>query len=251
MNTGNRQGSAMVEVGVLLPVYVLILVGLIYFGNEVLLWQECPQSARFVATNVQTGAPGGGGAATIARTNGPSVTQDYFLYYQGKKDISLDAENGTFTQQQIRDELIKSSWTVAQTFAFDGSSALSQNLTREGSRVYAGDPPAYAFDGDDRLIAEELSDWFTRSSCLLELTHDSNYLRAVGLPEATVTSRAEAVHRQGGGGDEKSRSGAEPGGIQLVEDLVSRFPADETPGGSVPMPHYPDFMPTKDFWTPN
>ncbi len=84
---GYRQGSAMVEGAVLLPVYVLLLVGLIYFGNEGLFWQEVSQSARFVATNTQS-AGGGSGTPGIANTNGPNVGQDFFLYFQGNKTLS-------------------------------------------------------------------------------------------------------------------------------------------------------------------
>ena len=251
--TGNR-GSALVEVAVLLPVYVLLLVGMIYFANQVLCWQEVSQSARYVATNVQGGF-GGGGTTGIAKTNGAGVSQGYFLYFQGNKDLDLSSAKAAFDQQQIRDELIKASWTATQTFTFGGGSTTSQSLTGAGAVVYPPGNPApgpYAFDGDDALIAREYSDWLTRASALLELTSDPSLIHVVGLPAGKVTAHAEAVLRRGDGSEKRRvSSGSDPGGIGLAEDLISRFGAAEVPGGSVPMPHYPDFMPTKDFWSPN
>ncbi len=243
----NQRGNALVEVGVLLPVYVLLLVGLIYFGNEVLLWQEVSQAARFTATNVQ-GTPGGATAATIARTNGPGVTQDYFLYFQGSKVLDTNEAVATFTQAQIHDELVKASWTVTQTFSLDGSSVQTAVKTGPGMVIYPDG--SYAYDGDDALIAQEFSNWITRASSSLQLTYDSNLIRALRLPAGTVNAQAESVLRRG---TEKSRAttGSDPGGIGLAQDLIQRFGASETPAGSVPMPHYPDFMPTLDFWAPN
>lgn len=261
METG--KGSALAEFAVLLPVYVLLLVGLIFFSNEILFWQEAQMAARFLATNDRgpAVAPAGTQSPLIAVTSGPAVPQDYFIMgqMQGQPQFVTGSVPGTFSQGDIREELIQASWQVGQSFDLDGGSAISQNLTGMGNVVYGNKPglygaipDAYSFDGDDLLVAQELSNWFNRRSATVTLTHTSKYLQAGKwkLPNATVTGTAEAVVREA---DCKQRSitASQAGFTKPIEDLLSQFSAAEAPAGSLPMPDYPAFMSSDGFWVPN
>ena len=242
----------MAEFAVLLPVYVLLLVSLIYFSNVVLVWQEGALAARFLSTNTRTAASGGGGGAMIAHTSGANVPQDYFIYGNVDPVISASLTPASFTQAQVRDELIKRSWYVSQSFDLNGNNTITQTLTGEGTVVYDPITLRYGFDGDDALIAEEISDWFTRGSASVRLTYDSQYIR-VGkwtLPAASVTTLSEGTLRNA---DNKQRSTtASSGGMRRpIEDLLQRFGPSEAPAGSLPMPDYPDFMSSNAFWVPN
>ena len=98
-----RRGSAMTEFALLAPVYVLLLIGLIYFANEVLLWQESQLAARFLATNSRSGASGSGGSPLIANTSGANVPEDYFVYFSAASSprFSQTAEQASFLQKQV------------------------------------------------------------------------------------------------------------------------------------------------------
>lgn len=243
----NRRGTAMTELSLLAPVYVLLLVGLIYFGNCILMWQEVQLAARFLSMNTRSGASGSGGPAMIAHTSGSNVPEDYFIYLSGTPRISVSSAAGDFSQQQIRDELIKASWNVSQDFDVNGNSFETAVSTLAFRVVYAEDPPRYAFDGDDALIASELTGWFNRKSASVSLTHDSNFLR-VGkwkLPNPTVTAEARAVVREEGC-DERSLTESAKGFRKPIEDILSEF-AD----GPVPLPDYPAFGESDEFWEPN
>lgn len=259
----NRSGNAMVEFAVLLPVYVLLLIGLLFFANEILFWQEGQLAARFLATNSRAvaSAPAGTQSPLIAVTGGALVPQDYFIFgsMQGQPQISLDTRSGDISQADIKDELVKVSWSVTGSFTFGGVEAVSQSLTRQGNVIYGNKqnlfqaiPDQYSFDGDDALIAEELSNWFNRRSATVTLTHDSRFLR-VGkwtLPVASVTARAEAVVREDGN-KQRSLTASQSGYRRPIEDLIARFGSDEVSAGDLSMPDYPDFGGSDPFWVPN
>ncbi len=258
-----RAGNAMTEFAILLPVYVLLLIGLVFFANEILFWQEGQLAARFLATNArgQASAPRGTQSPLIAVTSGPLVPQDYFIFgsMQGQPRISTDNQLGNFSQADIKTQLVLVSWKVAQTFGLDGTSEQGQNLTPQGNVVYGNKrnlfqaiPGQYSFDGDDALIAEELSGWFNRRSATVTLTYDSRFLH-VGkwtLPPATVTGQACAVVRQADG-KRRSLTVSQSGYRKPIEDLIARFGSDEVSPGQLAMPDYPGFGGSDPFWVPN
>lgn len=258
MRASHRKGAAMTEFALLAPVYVLLLIGLVYFSNVVLMWQEIQLASRFLSMNTRSEAAGGGQATLIATTSGATIPEDYFIYMStaGAPEISVSTVPGEFTQQQIRDELIKASWTVTQSFTPqpDGgtASAQVQTMTADGQVVYGlkydpEAPPAYAFDGDDTLIADELSRWFNRKTASVTLVFDSNFVR-VGrwkLPPAKASARAEAVVREAGC-DERSLTESQEGYRKPIEDLLADFG-----DGPVPLPDYPGFGGSDGFWEPN
>ena len=260
----NSSGNAMVEFAVLLPVYVLLLIGLLFFANEILFWQEGQLAARFLATNDRAAvtAPSGTASPLIAVTSGPLVPQDYFLFgsMQGQPQISRDTRSGDFTQADLKAELVKSSWSVTGSFTFGGDvEAVGQSLTQQGNVVYGNKPNLfqavpgqYSFDGDDALIAEELSGWFNRRSATVTLTHDSRFLR-VGkwtLPAASVTAEGRSVVRETGN-KQRSVTASQSGYRKPIEDLIAKFGSDEVSAGDLAKPDYPDFGGSDAFWVPN
>ena len=254
----NTKGSAMVETAVLLPVYVLVIIGLIYFSNETLHWQEVQLSARFLATNTRANFGGNSNVSPlIANTSGAGVPDEYFVVFSGsgQPTIAQDSQSVLYSQQAIRDELIKASWDVTRTQNLQGDVTLNQQLTGKGNVIYGNKqglfgvavPGEYSFDGDDALIADELSSWFKRKSATVTLTYDSRYIH-VGkwtLPSPTVTGEARAVVRES---DDKERK-------LWDRDAADRHPVDqlveEFNDGSTPIPDYPDFGFSDGFWTPN
>ena len=132
----NRKGSALVEFAVLLPVYVLLLVGLIFFANEIVFWQEAQMAARFLATNDRgpVSAPAGTQSPLIAVTSGPAVPQDYFLMgqMQGQPQFLTDSQPGTFTQEKIREDgvAIRTLWQILDQWVLG---LVQQGRATEGS----------------------------------------------------------------------------------------------------------------------
>lgn len=261
-----RSGSAMTEFAILLPVYVLLVIGLIFFANEILLWQEVQMSARFLSTNTRAAAaaPPGTPSPLIGITTGPLLPKDYFIYYSsGSGGIIVDEDNqpGQFTQDQIHEELVEAAWNVGQSFdATTGSTTTSQTYTRYGHVVYGNKPglwealpDQYSFAGDDLLIAQELSDWFRRRMAQVTVSYDSKYIRAGTwtLPSPSVTATAEAVTRERDTGKVRSLTASQSGYRKPIEDLLGRFDSAETPAGSLPLPHYPDFQGSDPFWVQN
>jgi hypothetical protein len=168
---------------------------------------------------------------------------------QGQPQISLDNQTGVFSQADIKEELVQAAWRLSQSFGLDGSVAQGQNLTREGNVIYGYKqnlfqpiPGQYSFDGDDALIADELSNWFNRRSATVTLIYDSRFLK-VGkwtLPPATVTARSCAVVREA---NDKTRSltTSQSGYRRPIEDLIARFGSDEVSAGDLAKPDYPAY----------
>ncbi|MBI4230911.1 MAG: pilus assembly protein [Planctomycetes bacterium] len=262
------RGAALIETALLLPLYCFLCVGIIYFGNTILLHQEVNLSTRYQSTGMGRPASGGGtsDAGFLPTTGGQYLADAWFIQFAGDIDMSnsqpwVDASD-PYDSREIHEELVKISWDVQRTFDLNGNETTTQQYTSAGQRIYGEDILA-----DAPLISERLNGWFQRRNFHYDVTHsgvtyyDTEWghnaswgLR--GLPPPEIDTTVAAVARTGVvRAASASTASPKPVESEVIGDssLFLETFDDWNDIGSfnqTPVPIYPGAG-TSSFWVPN
>lgn len=265
----DQRGSALVETAILLPIYSLLCVGVIYFGNTILLHQEVNLSARYQSTG--TSRPGSGAPAFDDRqflpsTGGQALPDAWFIQFSGDIDMSNSRPTADsadpYTDSWIYEELVKVSWDITRSFDVNGVETTTTGYSPVGTRIYREnillDAPA---------IADRLNGWFRRQRFRYDVTHQSGLYQTewghtsswalAGLPEPVIDTTVAAAARTGSARSAPTPSTQSPKPIEstLIGDgslFVETFD-DYDDGGfnTTPSGKYPDYEDHESFWVPN
>lgn len=250
------RGSALVETALLLPVYCLLVVGVLYFASAAVLQQELPLIARFYAETAGMVPDSTSPAAVVPITGGASFPDGTFVLWNGVPAVGYMTES-PFTSETLRDELVKVSWNARQIVMLDPKSGQMSDeiqvaLTREGRLIYDGD-----ILGRVQEMSDEANRWYLWRRVDLSTTHDATlYGQAwgytpewglAGLDPPTLTARVASAVRAASEAGLFTRS--------LGHDYVGDHPAGYLMsaywGGPFPVAGYPGYGGSDPFWAPN
>ncbi len=260
-NSGQRcsEGSALVETAILLPVYALLLVGLLYFGSVSLLRQELPLLARYAAESASDVPTTFLPEALIPITAGVSLADGAFTYWNGAAAPAY-TEEPPLTASQAGEEMTKVSWSAHESVVLDpATGGVSQSTSVKKTKAWA---IVYACGALERApeIADQMSRWYSWRTVEIETVHDAPLYRTewgydersslAGLePPLLKASAASAVRsdaQSGAGVFTRDLSHQYRGTHPAVEDVVVGYW-----GGAWPVSGYPDYGGSQPFWVPD
>jgi hypothetical protein len=239
-----RRGSAVVELVVMLPVFLLILVGMMYLGEMSLFRQRTEYGGEYAVD-----APGDQSEAAAAR--GP-VSEQFYPSPIGELTVTEQQLADVPEEGEIR-EAFEDMIEPTTTHSASGRYVIGPDgklrfvvTTHSHTRRFRHVPPELFDDHVPELVTDVESGWAHRRRADLVYSYDPDYLRMGdwNLDPVEVKTQVQAVTR-----GEKKREVAvpEPGQNHPIDAITDhRLMRDH---GRVP--HYPDFHGDQAFWQPN